>query len=204
MSLQDEVLAAWASLLKQQGFRKVRGLNTVPFGKDWLGVVGLNLATYNGAGPVDALPVMGVRWKPLSAIFEQLNPKIPKSMTPTLSQPLYLLVPDHAGAQWLVRADKHAPLHLDEAADAVVRWGVPFMESLCDPAVVVEGLRPPSKFVVNPAVARMTYPIALVLTDRQSEAVEVVKQRLQEVADKPDLASRFYGEYAGRFLEKYA
>lgn len=204
MSLQDEVLAAWAGLLKEHGFRKVRGLSTIPFGKDWLGVVGLNLATYNGAGPVDALPVVGVRWKPLGTIFEELNPKVPKSTTSTLSRPLYTLVPGHDGAQWRVRADKDAPVHLEEAVDAVLRWGVPFMESLCDPSVVVERLRPPSQFTVNPAAAWMTYPIALVLTDRQSEAVKVVTQHLQEVADKPDLASKFYVEYADRFLEKYA
>ncbi|WP_146362208.1 hypothetical protein [Arthrobacter yangruifuii] len=110
MSLQDEVLAAWAGLLKEHGFRKVRGLSTIPFGKDWLGVVGLNLATYNGAGPVDALPVVGVRWKPLGTIFEELNPKVPKSTTSTLSRPLYTLVPGQDGAQWRVRADKDAPV----------------------------------------------------------------------------------------------
>lgn len=204
MSLQDEVLATWVGLLKEQGFRKVHGMSTLPFGKEWLGVVGLNLATYNGAGPVDALPVVGVRWKPLGIIFEELNPKVPKSMTSTLSRPLYTLVPGHDGAQWRVRADKDAPLHLEEAVDAVVRWGVPFMESLCDPSVVVEVLRPPSEFAVNPAVPWMTYPIALVLADRQSEAVEVVNQHLREVADKPDLASKFYVEYADRFLARYS
>lgn len=42
MSLQDEVLAAWTGRLSKHGFRKTRGLNTMPLGQDWLGVVGLN------------------------------------------------------------------------------------------------------------------------------------------------------------------
>lgn len=67
--------------------------------------------------------------------------------------------------------------------NAVVRWGVPFMESLCDHSVVVEGLRPPTEFAVNRAAPWMTYPIALVLTGRPAEAVEFVKRHVEADAE---------------------
>lgn len=50
----------------------------------------------------------------------------------------------------------------------------------------------------------MTYPIALVLTGRPAEAVEFVMRHVEDVASKPDLAPKFYAQYAVRFMERYA
>ncbi|MBP3042934.1 hypothetical protein KKR91_07945 [Arthrobacter jiangjiafuii] len=206
MSAKDELFIAWDGLVTQHGFRKSRSIHTLPLGKDWQGWLGLNSASYQGAGPVDVLPVVGVRWKPLEQVFRELNPQLPKSVSPTLSQPLsYELVKGpHNGAQWRVRDATGEPFHLEEVLDDVVRWGIPFMESLCDPEGVVEKLRPPSHFNPNPGLPLETYPIALVLTGRQAEAVDFVREHQREAANRPDPASRDYVAYADRFLEKYA
>lgn len=88
MSVEDELFGAWNVLVREHGFRKSGFIHTLPLGKDWQGWLGLNSAGYRGAGPVDVLPVMGVRWKPLEKVFRELNPQLPKSVSPALSQPL--------------------------------------------------------------------------------------------------------------------
>ena len=206
MSVEDELFGAWDVLVREHGFRKSGFIHTLPLGKDWQGWLGLNSACYRGAGPVDVLPVVGVRWKPLEKVFRELNPQLPKSVPPTLSQPLsYELVKgSHNGAQWRVRDAAGEPFQLEGVLDDVVRWGIPFMESLCDPEGVVERLRPPSQFSAHPGLPRKTYPIALALTGRREEAVDFVREQQQEAADKTDAASRDYVAYADRFFEKYA
>lgn len=206
MSAKDDLFVAWCGLVKEHGFRKSGFVHTLPLGKNWQGWLGLNSASYYGAGPVDVLPVVGVRWEPLERVFRELNPQLPKSMSPTLSQPLsYELVKGpHGGAQWRVRDAKGEAFRLEEVLDDVVRWGIPFMESLCEPEGVVDRLRPPSNFSSHPGVPRMTYPIALVLTGRQKEAVDFVRDHQCEAANRPDPASGDYVAYADRFLEKYA
>ena len=210
MSLGRELDAAWGALLKGHGFRKSRGIHTLDLGGDWLGWLGLNHASYYGAGPVDVTPVVGVHWKPLETVFHELNPHLPKSTSATLTRPLYTLLPESYTceqfrlAQWRVREGKGEPFRLEDTLDAVVLWGIPFMESLCDPEGVVDKLAPPSRFTVNQAVSWQTHPIGLVLTGRQAEAVDFVLGHAREVGDKPDMASKAYLEFSARFLEKYA
>lgn len=210
MSLSRELDAEWKALVKGHGFRSSKGVHTLDLGEDWLGWLGLNRASYYGAGPVNVTPVVGICWKPLSRIFHELNPHLPKSTSATLTRPLYTLLPESYScaqfilAQWRVREEKGEPFRLEEVLDAVVLWGIPFMQSLCAPEGVVDKLRPPSHYQVNQAVPWQTYPIALVLTGRQAEAVEFVRGHAREVADKPDMASKAYQEFSARFLEKYA
>ncbi|MCQ1957522.1 hypothetical protein NNX39_13550 [Arthrobacter sp. zg-Y826] len=210
MSLGRELDAVWGALLKGHGFRKSRGIHTLDLGEAWLGWLGLNRSLWNGTGRVDVLPVVGICWKPLEGIFQELNPQLPKSTSATLTRPLYTLLPESYTseqfilAQWRVREEKGEPFRLEEVLDAAVLWGIPFMQSLCDPEGVADKLRPPSHFEVNQAVPWKTYPIALVLTGRQAEAVEVVRGHAQEVAEKPDMASKAYAEFSARFLEKFA
>lgn len=101
-----------------------------------------------------------------------------------------------------MRDAKGEPFQLEEVLDDVVRWGIPFMVSLCDPEVVVDRLRPPSHFNPNPGLPLETYPIALVLTGRQKEAVGFVTEHQRDAAKRADPASRDNVSYADRFLEK--
>ncbi|AWB86927.1 hypothetical protein C3E77_10070 [Mycetocola zhujimingii] len=205
MTAKKELDAAWGERIKEYGFRKYRGRDALPIGEDWFGWLGLNTGTRNNAGAVDVLPIVGVHWKPLAQAYQELNPQLPKSMSPTVSQPLYKLVEGPRNrAEWRVREGSGEPFQLDQLLDATVHWGIPFMESLCHPEVVADLLRPPSKFNPNPAVPWKTYPLALVLTGRRSEALDFVRKHALEVVDKPDMASKTYLEYADRFAERYS
>jgi hypothetical protein len=189
-------LAALRAHLTEQGWRNSAGdfytreIRTQVLGWLWLG-------QERGKGLVDVAPVVGVGHQEVERVVAELEETEYHAHHPqTISAPIGYLMPEGVYRVWRFDGGGNDSLAADDVPIAVQRYGMPFIESHATLAGIIDWM---TEHPHGGSESRL--PVALLLSGRAAEAVEVVDKALARFAshDYPYAMQYTYRAFRARF-----
>ncbi|WP_157181254.1 hypothetical protein [Actinopolymorpha alba] len=139
--------------------------------------MGLNTATeHYPKGVCEVLPVVGVRHQSVERAFDELlSLRFKRYGAPTISTPLYLIMPGgNTYTPWIFNAFDKPEVTANEIAAAVNEYGLPWMKEKVDLQRIAEYLEHEGHGFLLP---EYRVPIALAFLGRSAEAIAMVEAR---------------------------
>lgn len=200
MTLLKKIEGSLESLLGAEGFKKRSGeVFTVELAEGFVGWLGLNRAKHPRG--LELNPVVGVRCQELEGLLSTLlGERLHKYVPPTVSISLGYLMPEQQYRCWVLQEDTVISSGADMVA-AIVRYGVPFMESACGLSKIGELLESPRFSNAENAMYRRPL-IKWLMGDREG-ALQVCASCSRQFDERSDLAAEHFMQFA-RGLESLA
>ncbi len=168
------------------------GIFTASRGPDAMNWLGLNRARAGlPRGDVVVSPIIGVHLQSVERLVAQLagvsfHPYIP----PTTSIGLGYVMPQKRLISWLVRRNESTSAMTDianELASALVKYGLPYLETIETPASILPVLLRSSR---TDQAALVRSVVTLHLTRRDSDASELLRNGVGQLGAREDAAAR--------------
>lgn len=186
--------------LEAKGFKKKSGdIFTIKLTEGFIGWLGLNRAKHPQG--IELNPVVGVRCQELEGLLSMILKEKPhKYIPPTVSISLGYLMPEQRYSFWVFREDSITGSSAD-MAEAIVRYGVPFMESAASLGEIGALLDSPRFSDVEHAMYRRPL-IKWLLGDRKG-ALQICASCSRRFDQRADAAAEHFRQFA-RGLESLA
>lgn len=193
MTLFKTIEGTLVPLLGAEGFKKRSGeVFTVELAEGFVGWLGLNRAKHPQG--LELNPVIGVRCQELEGLLSTLLGERPHQyIPPTLSISLGYLMPEQQYRCWVFQEDAVISSVADMVA-AIVRYGVPLMESACSLRKMCELLESPRFGSVENAMYRR--PLIRWLMGDRKGALEVCASFARQFDGRSDLAAEHFMQFA--------
>jgi hypothetical protein len=193
MTLLKKIEGSLVPLLGAEGFKKRSGeVFTVDLAEGFVGWLGLNRAKHPQG--LELNPVVGVRCQELEGLLSTLLGERPhKYVPPSLSISLGYLMPEQQYRCWVVQEDVVISSVADMVA-AIVRYGVPFVESACSLSKIGELLESPRFSSAENAMYRR--PLIKWLMGDRKGALEVCASSARQFDGRSDLAAEHLMQFA--------
>lgn len=200
MTLLKKIEGSLVSFLGAEGFKKRSGeVFSVELAEGFVGWLGLNRAKHPQG--LELNPIVGVRCQELEGLLSTLlRERLHKYVPPTVSISLGYLMPEQQYRCWVLQEDNVISSGADMVA-AIVRYGVPFMESACSLSKIGELLESPRFSSAENAMYRRPL-IKWLMGDREG-ALQVCASSSRRLDERSDLAAAHFIQYA-RGLESLA
>lgn len=200
MTLRENIVSALVPGLEARGFKKRSGeIFTIELAEGFVGWLGLNRAKHPQG--IELNPVVGVRCQELEALLAMVLKEQPhKYVPPTVSISLGYLMPQQQYRSWVFRENTI----IDSAADmtgAIVRYGIPFMESTASLVEVRTLLDSPRFSSADQANYRR--PLVQWLLGDQEAALQACAACCCQLGQRTDPAAEHFRQFA-RSLESLA
>lgn len=197
MIMLKKIEGSLMPLLGAKGFKKRSGeVFTVELVEGFVGWLGLNRAKHPRG--LELNPVVGVRCQELEDLLSKLLRERPhRYVPPTLSISLGYLMPEQQYRCWVLQEDTVISSVADMVA-AIVRYGVPFMESACNLRKIGELLESPRFSSAENAMYRR--PLTKWLMGDREGALEVCASAARQIDERLELAAEHFKQFA-RSLE---
>jgi hypothetical protein len=141
MASVASTLRSLVSEMKRIGFRKRAGIDiyTIELADSIIGWVGMNRASSGGsAGELELWPIIGLRHQEVEQIVSELKGKEPNDFHPaTVFWPLRYIMPEELRQHWWFTPE-NAPEMARVVADAIEKWGLPWMREHASLAKICE------------------------------------------------------------------
>lgn len=192
-SLAREITRAAGDSLSETGFYRKKTAFLKPVGDHTLGVVSLNSSTRAAEQVVELFPTVGVIDKNVlkySAKWSGYDHE--RQVTPMVAEPLCYLLPSKTYMLWTFQSHSDIEETIGGFTDAVLRFGLPWMEEFRDTEVVLDRLQAdPGGF---PEEYHYTIPAALYALGRPREAHEYIRRVVEETSKTDDEHTRKWGK----------
>lgn len=202
--LVAEASAEWKTALVSAGFRKRSGeIYTRPLITNVFGWLGINKAVHREDGLVAANPVVGVRHQELErAVAELLGERFQEYIPPTVSVSLGYLMPESRHRSWLFGSGQALQETASGMVDAIVGYGVPFMERHTSLEDIVREMISGKGAISEQRAFRL--PVAYLMIGSTESARESLAAELGRIGDRQDLAAQRFRRFAAAFEERLA
>jgi hypothetical protein len=197
-SLKSETLAACQAALAQLGFVKRGGALLQERGSGASGWIGLNLATQGLPRSLKVNPVIGVQFSHLDDIQRRLRDDVPNKPMPIISRPLGYLMPEKSFRSWEFLEDGDGEQVASSLADAVRKYGEPYIATYCNWAVFSRDVDNEG-FLMEHERAKVL-PVVYLINGKREEARRIIEIELGRVADSTDMYAESYRRFAEKFL----
>jgi len=200
MVLRERIASSLAPALEAEGFKKRSGeIFTIELADGFIGWLGLNRAKHIQG--VELNPVVGIRCQELEGLLATILKERPhKYVPPTVSISLGYLMPEQQYRSWVFREDTVSRSSMDMTA-AIVRYGVPFMESASSLGEVGALLDSPRFSSSEHAMYR--HPLIKWLLGDREGALQVCASCSRQLDQRVDPAAALFRQFA-RDLESLA
>jgi hypothetical protein len=202
MASVASTLRSLVSEMKRIGFRKLArdDIYTIELAESIIGIVGMNRASSGGrAGELELWPLMGLRHNEVQEIVSELKGKEPGDFQPaTVFWPLRYIMPEELREHWMFTPE-NAPEMARVVADAIEKWGLPWMrehaslEKICE---LAEG-----EFGFDSQL-NYTRPVIWQLLDQPERAKALINEVEAGLTDNP-YGVRFR-EYVAAFQKRFS
>ena len=194
MTLLKKIDSFLVPNLEAEGFKKRAGeIFTIELAEGFIGWLGLNRAKHPQGG-VELNPVVGVRCQELEGLLSTILKVRPhKYVPPTVSISLGYLMPEQRYRSWIFEENTIISLGAD-MTKAIVRYGVPFMNSASSLGEVGASLDSPRFSSAEHAMYRRPL-IKWLLGDREG-ALQVCASCCRQFDQRDDPAAEHFRQFA--------
>lgn len=191
-----EIVPGCERALVEIGFRRVdRGLVVRELRAGFTGSIGLNVATRTAPGAVGVNPVVGVRWKSVEHLLEELGYA---GTGATIYTPLETLVDGRPELMWWFESVEDVRPVAATIADAVASCGVPFMEAHADPEACLRFIE--RELPREQRAYRL--PVAFLVVARPQDAEEALERGLKLAGARSNPWAVAYREFAAEVRKR--
>jgi hypothetical protein len=190
-----------ANDLARFGFGQNGQMATLSVKQDFLGLVGLNIASHRSDGLVGVIPMVLLECLPLAAAVNRLTGRKAGNQQPSLSTALGYLMPENRFLEWLF--DPKEELSRSEVTrmcHAIERYGVPFLNENASLERIIKSLEQYTFSFKD--VAMYHLPVAYQLEGEREKARKYVNVQIEELKGRDDLDAREYSVFANKFLSE--
>jgi hypothetical protein len=193
-----DIIAAMSHTAKSElvalGFRKRTGeVFTLDLGDDALGWLGLHRSTYNNRGPLDVIPVIGIRDQAVEhLVADLLDERRHAYNPPTVLTPIGYLMPEQTYLAWRVPSLAEVPGRVRAMVEAIQTYGITFMQANASREALMAIMRS------RPESERYFYrlPVALWLSGQPHEAAVELARAKAQMDQRTDAAAERYRRFA--------